>query len=320
MPFLSPAAVDQVDRYMKDVDAVEPSSVNRKHSLGLFGGSSFNMNDSSFGAPLRGSFSFCSSDSLWSAVNKCKEERAVANAPQALQPSHSFASNFTTMTGDELSDEIEPWTMHTDDCFDLGFSSALRDACIYHMPREFLPSDEDTDSDCDDGSDTAVDSEPNTQQEMDDGDISETETVCDDEPEPDPNRESIPQPTSPVPDSSEFLASPSLPDAWTPATPVHITTSFPRRSARVSRPTRVLGADREKPQTPIKRKRPSPPNARPSPSKKVHFVETKTPIARSRTARTTRSRPSPPPSRNEKAGSPRNQEPTLKIRRVILRV
>ncbi|KAJ7470784.1 hypothetical protein FB451DRAFT_1368032 [Mycena latifolia] len=268
------------DRWTNDLDAIEPSDVYRQTSVDAFGGSLFGTDESCFGpspsSSFSSSFSFGSSDSLWSAVNQAKEARAIPKAPQPLQACLSLASNFSNMSGDELSDTVEPWSMATGSRFDFGFSGALRDTCLYHVPREFLPSDADSDSNFGDDSESDTDSDSvdesatavDTDGERSEGggEASDTETVCGDEDEPEPvsavwDREPSPHPISPAQASSEFLASSWLPDAWAPATPVRIVPSYPRRSARVPRPT-VSAANHEEIKTPPTRKRPAPKKAK----------------------------------------------------------
>ncbi|KAJ7760632.1 hypothetical protein DFH07DRAFT_1021616 [Mycena maculata] len=302
------------DRYSSFSSTVETSNVHRRTtSIDFFGGASFEIQDS-FGPTSHGRFSFGSTDATWSAVNRAKE----AHAPQPLKRSHSISSNFTDMTGDELSDEVEPWAMATENRFDFGFTSALRDSCMFTMPREYLPSDEDAEVDdewethlteVDHASDTEVGDESDT--EVDDC-VSET-TVCNVELR---SRSESPvegrQPTpSPIDPSSEVLASSWLPGAWAPSTPVRLFLSFPRRSARVSRPPRATLADREEPQTPTKRKRASTKSTDSSPCKRVAFTgKSGKPTARTpgKSMRT-----SPP-------GTAEQQTKSIKIRRVILRV
>ncbi|KAJ7895100.1 hypothetical protein B0H13DRAFT_829250 [Mycena leptocephala] len=228
---------------------VEPSSVYRRTSMDFFGGS-FAMNDSFFGSMSRRSLSFGVSDSIWSAVNEAKHEQA---APLPLQRNDSLASNFTSMTGDELSDEVEPWAMATDSRFDFGFSSALRDSCVYNMPPEYLPLDEDSDAGYESESETVVDSD--TEEEVND-DASEPETVSADELEPmysveDDETQAF---TSTAEAGSQILPS-SLPRD-VPDGLVRPTAEFLRRSVRVSRPSqRAISADCQ-PQTPSKRNAP----------------------------------------------------------------
>ncbi|KAJ7503548.1 hypothetical protein B0H11DRAFT_2187940 [Mycena galericulata] len=225
------------DRSLKFSDKVEPSNVLRRSSVEVH---RHLLMGASVGPTSRGSFSFGSLDPVWNAVNKSKEERAP------LARSHSFASNFTSMTGDELSDEVEPWAMDADARFDFGFSSALRD-CLRvqyaaRMHRRRRPTSVT-------GPSTEVDE-------------SEEDVMTEEDEEPGRRRLSrrdsrSPIPALPVGASSEFLASSWLPDAWAPATPVRLIAEFPRRSTRISRPSPEKLTHREEPPTPTKRKRPA---------------------------------------------------------------
>ncbi|KAJ7173968.1 hypothetical protein C8R43DRAFT_976752 [Mycena crocata] len=283
------------DQYLPSCETVEPSNVYRRSSIDIFGGSSFNeFEDSLFGTS---SFTFGSSNPQWSAVNKAKEERF-----RMLPRRDSFASNFTGMTGDELSDEVEPWGMATDSRFDFGFSSALRETCLYRVPREYLPSDDSNDTDVEDGSDLAADTDMG--EDMDE-DVSETETVCGDVPELDSLVEEREQ--SPAPVEANFMP-PSV-SPITPTTPVRPIASLPRRSARVSRPSRAKLAEQEEPTTPTKRRQVSkvqPKDVGASPSKKVAFTgKTGKPSAQ-------------PPRKAARISSGKAQKSTR--RRVVLRV
>lgn len=339
---ISPSAttVDQVSTTLRQItDATEdrlptgfeqaqPSNVLRRFdsfsqgssfeafsSFGLSSGNSFGRSStgsfglsstgSSFGLPSSGSFSLGSSDSQWNAVNKAKEARNIAGPTTfKLEHSDSFASSFSTLTSDELDDAVEPWAAMADSRFDFGFSDGLRDSCMYHVPREYLPSDEDTDLEPDEDSDTVIESDTEEDRvafESESDSESDGESVpCGEESEPE-EREPSPftaQDVSPLP------ASTSLPDSWAPGSPGSINSTFLRRSARVSRLTK-RAEDGGALKTPIKRKRPAAKSAPPSPRKKPAFV--------GRSGKPTARPPSSPSPKRKETGKP-------KIKRVILRV
>ncbi|KAJ7746274.1 hypothetical protein B0H16DRAFT_1854445 [Mycena metata] len=304
------------DRYMNSVsDNVGESNVDRRTSVDFFGGSSFSAEYSLFG--LRSSFSFGSSDHSWSAVNKAKEirEQSAPKVVLGLGRTESFSSTFTGMTGDELADEVDPWASATTDSrFDFGFSSALRDSCMYNVPREFLPSDDESDVDQSD-EDSEFDHgdlmETDTEGEDMEGDFSDSETVCSDDPGPVSELPTVliratAQPNSPPAVDSEILTAAWVPGEWAPTTPVRITAPFPRRSARIPRLTPVKQTES---QSPTKRKRPAAKRQNITPSKKVAFVgKADKPIARA-------------PKTGPTSKSPKvKQAPTVRVRRVILRV
>ncbi|KAJ7671458.1 hypothetical protein DFH06DRAFT_1320248 [Mycena polygramma] len=325
------------DRYMNLSADVEPSNVDRRSSIDFFGGSSWCMDDPVFGRPgFRSSFSFGSTDSQWSAVTKAKEAQPVSR-PFLWQRKDSVASNFTSMTGDELSDEVDPWALGTDTRFDFGFSAALRDSCLYSVPREYLPSD---DSDAGDDSDTAIDTdteeevfeeepiheepiheepiheepvqeEPIQEEAMDD--VSDTDTVCAEEPEPEFWVADIPE-TAPCTELPSWLS-------WL-TTPFRPTAPLPRRSARVPRPSRLakLAVEPQSPQTPTKRKRPAPKDAKSPPSKKIALAnKADEPAARAAT-RSRAVRPSTSTSTSTNKGKGKANPASKKARRVVLRV
>ncbi|KAJ7352285.1 hypothetical protein DFH08DRAFT_805557 [Mycena albidolilacea] len=244
--------------------------------MDFFGGSSSFNTNSLFGLPAQGSFNFGSSGSQWSAVSEAKQELQ----PRDLSgPSRcdSFASTFTSMTDDELGNEVEPWAMGADSRFDFGFSSALRDSCVYSVPREYLPSDDDSDAGDESDMDTVIDTETETEEGVNqDQDVSDTETAyAAGDPAPQPTsaveEQHDPEPLPSAPARSEFLDPPQcLPDTWLPRTHVHLTGDFPRRSPRVLRSSRTKLVELEASQTPTKRRQPAP--KRPV-SKKVAFVD-----------------------------------------------
>lgn len=71
------------------------------------------------------------------------------------------------MTDEEPGDEVEPWAMGTDSRFDFGFSSALHDSCVYSVPREYLPSDDDSDAGDESDTDAVIDTETETEARVD---------------------------------------------------------------------------------------------------------------------------------------------------------
>lgn len=248
------------------------------------------MDDALFTFPSRSSFDSGSSDSLWSSVNKAKQERS-APGTEPLQRNDSFVSSFSSMSGDELSDEVEPWAMSTSESrFDFGFSSALRESCLYSVPREYLPS-EDVDSDDGDESDIVIDTD--AEGEVDNAFDSDTETVSAEEPEPTfsspvEEREARPETT------------PIIFDAPAPSISV-------RRSARVLRNSRVNSPALPQPATPLttKRKWHEPKGAKATPSKKMAIV----------------GKADKPTARPSTIGYTSKAQPAWKnIKRVILRV
>ncbi|KAJ6468309.1 hypothetical protein C8R45DRAFT_1218809 [Mycena sanguinolenta] len=302
---------------------VEPSRVCRRMSSNLFGGfSSFGTGiDAPFGS-LRGSFSFGASDFQWGAVQP--ELPVPATQGQSLQRTGSFAhgflnrndsiaSNFTSMTDDELSDEVSPWAIATDSRFDFGFSSALREACVYNVPPQFLPSDEYRDTEDESESETVIDTdtgeEVDTDEEVDDDDddVSDTETVCADDPaSPVEEIHELDFPHAPTtPSDPEFSISSWRPDAMGAADfPAHLLADSPRRSARIARPSRAKLESDEQSQSPTKRKR-VPDSRTATPSKKVRVAgKAKKPVSRAQ----------------KKAARPAASEVRAVKRRVILRV
>ncbi|KAJ6549465.1 hypothetical protein B0H10DRAFT_2242892 [Mycena sp. CBHHK59/15] len=276
---------DATDDDLHFSDIVVPAMFPRRSSFELFDDTTYGTLDNPFTTAdlfstalhgsSHGSFSFDSS-SLWDAVNKSKEARTILKT-KPLTREFSFVSDFS-MTGDELSDAVEPWSMNTNSRFDFGFSAALHDTCMFHVPREFLPSDDDTD--IDDGTDTEVATEVN-EDEIEDSD-SDSVTVCADEPEPgSPTLEchSMVEPASqihPIEVSSHFFAPYCVPDSWPPATPSgRLVAPLPRRSARIPRiSSRAKHIDYEalsSSTTPTKRKR-SPSPKDPKLSKRVAFT------------------------------------------------
>ncbi|KAF7375282.1 hypothetical protein MSAN_00415000 [Mycena sanguinolenta] len=299
--------------------SVEPSRVCRRTSSDLFSGfSSFGSDiDAPFGS-LRGSFSFGASDSPWGAVQPEQPAPASQDQPQRagslrrpgfLQRNDSIASNFTSMTDDELSDEVAPWSMATDSRFDFGFSSALRESCVYNVPREYLPSAEDSDAGDESESDTVIETDDSEEVDYDGDDVSDTATVCADEPEPSSPVEQVHDletPQSPITESGlEFSISFWLPDAVMVA---GLLADSPRRSTRVCRPSRAKLESVEQPQTPTKRKRPAPNGPNQSPSKKARFADNaKKPVSRS-------------PKKAANREAPAGKKGKAAKRRVILRV
>ncbi|KAJ6483812.1 hypothetical protein C8R47DRAFT_561434 [Mycena vitilis] len=323
------ATLSSLNSPRMSVSSIPGAQEATRSSIDFFGGSSLCMDDPVFGRPgFRSSFSFGSADSQWSAVTKAKEAQPVSHS-FLWQRKDSVASNFTSMTGDELSDEVDPWTLGTDARFDFGFSAALRDSCLYTVPREYLPSD---DSDAGDDSDTAIDTDTEEEvleeepvqeeavqeeaiqeeaiQEEAMDDVSDTDTLCADEPEPEFW-------VADVPEAAPCTDLPWLSWLTTPSRP---TAPLPRRSGRAPRPSRRMAAEPLSPQTPTKRKRPAPKDAKSPPSKKVALVgKADKPTARAVT-RSSAVRPSTSTSTSPNKGKGKTHAVSKKARRVVLRV
>ncbi|KAK6992458.1 hypothetical protein R3P38DRAFT_196012 [Favolaschia claudopus] len=198
----------ELSLYATDMDpcakidrAVDRSSVFRQPSPDCFG------TLSSFGdlnAPMDFNFSWGqdlaieAAPPLDSSQKTTQEERLPL---PRLQRSDSISSSFSMMSeDDELNDEVDPWTTTRSNTFDFGFSGALRHACSYQVPNQYLPSDaesdvaeDDTDTldseseedDVGDESDTIIDSAEELEDdgEQDDDAASDAATVCGEEPE-----------------------------------------------------------------------------------------------------------------------------------------
>ncbi|KAF8207016.1 hypothetical protein K438DRAFT_1931120 [Mycena galopus ATCC 62051] len=250
--------------------------VRRRASLNFFGGSP------SFGDSTHSLFEFPSSGRSFTSFRSSQQEELVPPT-QPWQHNTSFTSNFlsrhdsvsstsTSMTDDELSDEVEPWAMATESRSDFGFSSALRDSCVYNVPREYLPLEEDSGAGDDHEWDTVIE----TDEEDDDEDVSDTATVCADEPDPEPaspleKEHADPEILRTAGAHSEFFMSPGLPDARV-TTSTRLAAGLPRRSARVTRSSHADAVDCERGQTLIKRKHPVPKGPAPL-VKKVAFTD-----------------------------------------------
>ncbi|KAJ7259690.1 hypothetical protein C8J57DRAFT_490514 [Mycena rebaudengoi] len=317
----------------EDQSVWNSSLLNRSSSFQIFDDRQFGMDD-----PFRPSLSFSHSNpdrtnSLWSAVSAAKQDRETPKV-KPLVASLSLASTFTSMTGDELSDEIEPWEMTTSSRFDFGFSSALRDTCTYQVPHQFLPSEDDIeidetasevsdtdeeDSEEDSDSETVYADEPESAstpvaraEEEDDDMGSDIFTVCGDELDctpPQVTREPSVSITDPVSGQSTNAGSSWVYD-WLPPTPPRLLTDQPRRSVRITcAQTRAHSEPlkKEPPQTPSKRRTSAPKDTRPA---KRLAVEGKSGIPTIRV-----------PARVSSPSSPcKDSSPTKKLPRVVLRV